>query len=81
MNTHAPSIAATWAPAGVTLAIRHLDALGPDGLALMAAELHRLASALDQQARQIAAATEPRNAAESLSAARRRPNSPTPRKT
>ena len=59
MTTPQPSITATWAPAGVTLAIRHLDALGPDGLALMAAELHRLAAALDQQASYITAAARP----------------------
>nr|DAO95969.1 MAG TPA: hypothetical protein [Caudoviricetes sp.] len=45
MTTPAPEIAATWTDAGVTLRIRHLDALGPDGLTLMAAELHRLAAA------------------------------------
>lgn len=67
--TPAPEIAATWTDAGVTLRIRHLDALGPDGLALMAAELHRLAAALDQQASYVAAAAQPRTCPESRSVA------------
>lgn len=64
MTTHAPEIAATWTDAGVALRIRHLDALGPDGLAVMAAELHRLAAALDQQASYVTAAAQPRTCAE-----------------
>ena len=60
MTTPQPSIAATWTGAGVTLRIRHLDALGPDGLAVMAAELHRLAAALEQQASYVTAAAQPR---------------------
>lgn len=64
MTTHAPEIAAAWSDAGVTLRIRHLDALGPDGLAVMAAELHRLAAALEQQASYVTAATQPRTCPE-----------------
>lgn len=64
MTTPAPEIAATWTDAGVALRIRHLDALGPDGLAVMAAELHRLAAALDQQASYVAAAAQPRTCPE-----------------
>lgn len=66
MTTSAPEIAATWTDAGVTLRIRHLDALGPDGLAVMAAELHRLAAALD-----VTAAAQPRTCHESRSVAAR----------
>lgn len=69
--TPAPEIAATWTDAGVTLRIRHLDALGPDGLAVMAAELHRLAAALDQQASYVTAAAQSRTCHESRSAAPR----------
>ena len=64
MTTPTPEITATWTDAGVTLRIRHLDALGPDGLAVMAAELHRLAAALDQQAGYVTAAAQPRTCAE-----------------
>ena len=71
MTTPAPEIAATWTDAGVTLRIRHLDALGPDGLAVMAAELHRLAAALEQQAGYITAAAQPRTCPESRSVATR----------
>lgn len=69
--TRTPEIAATWTDAGVTLRIRHLDALGPDGLAVMAAELHRLAAALDQQASYATAAAQPRTRHESRSVAPR----------
>ena len=65
MTTPAPEIAATWTDAGVTLRIRHLDVLGPDGLAVMAAELHRLAAALEQQASYVTAAAQPRTCHES----------------
>ncbi|WP_423859578.1 hypothetical protein [Arachnia propionica] len=71
MTTPAPEIAATWTDAGVTLRIRHLDALGPNGLTLMAAELHRLAAALDQQASYVTAAAQPRTCHESRSVAAR----------
>lgn len=69
--TTAPEITATWTDAGVTLRIRHLDALGPDGLAVMAAELHRLAAALGQQASYVAAAAQPRACPETSSMAAR----------
>lgn len=69
--TRTPEIAATWSDTGVTLRIRRLDALGPDGLAVMAAELHRLAAALEQQASYVTAATQPRTCHESRSAAPR----------
>ena len=69
--TPAPVLAATWTDAGVTLRIRHLDALGPDGLAVMAAELHRLAAALEQQASYITAAAQPRTCAETPTVAAR----------
>lgn len=69
--TRTPEIAATWTDAGVTLRIRHLDALGPDGLAVMAAELHRLAAALEQQASYITAAAQPRTCAETPTVAAR----------
>ena len=69
--TAASEIAATWTDAGVTLRIRHLDVLGPDGLAVMAAELHRLAAALDQQASYATAAARPRTCHESRSMAPR----------
>ena len=71
MTTPAPEITATWTDAGVTLRIRHLDALGPDGLTLMAAELHRLAAALEQQASYVTAAAQPRTCPESRSVATR----------
>lgn len=71
MTAPAPEIAATWTDAGVTLRIRHLDALGPDGLTLMAAELHRLAAALEQQASYVTAAAQPRTCPESRSVATR----------
>ena len=67
MTTPQPSITATWTDAGVTLAIRHLDALGPGGLAVMAAELHRLATVIEQQAGHITAAAQPRTCPESRS--------------
>lgn len=69
--TPAPEIAATWTDAGVALRIRHLDALGPDGLAVMAAELHRLAAALEQQASYVTAVTQPRTCAETPAVAAR----------
>lgn len=86
--TTTPEIAATWTDAGVTLRIRHLDVLGPDGLAVMAAELHRLAAALEQQVSYVTAATQPRTCHESRSMAPRTasqprpgtPPTPTPRK-
>ena len=53
--TRTPEIAATWSDAGVALRIRRLDALGPDGLAVMTAELHRLGAALEQQASYVTA--------------------------
>ena len=71
MTAPAPEIAATWSDAGVTLRIRHLDALGPDGLAVMAAELHRLAVALEQQASYVTAAAQPRKCAETPAVATR----------
>lgn len=71
MTTPTPEITATWTDAGVTLRIRHLDALGPDGLAVMAAELHRLAAALDQQASHIADAAQPRTCPETPAVAAR----------
>lgn len=71
MTTPAPEIAATWTDAGVALRIRHLDALGPDGLTLMAAELHRLAAVLEQQAGYVTAATQPRTCPETPSVAPR----------
>ena len=71
MTTPAPEIAATWTGAGVALRIRHLDALGPDGLAVMAAELHRLAAALEQQAGYVAAAAQPRTCPETPAVATR----------
>lgn len=71
MTTPAPEIAATWTDAGVTLRIRHLDALGPDGLALMAAELHRLAAALEQQASYVTAVAQPRACPETPAVAAR----------
>lgn len=69
--TRSPEIAATWTDAGVTLRIRHLDALGPDGLAVMAAELHRLAAALEQQASYVTAAAQPRTCPETPAVAAR----------
>ena len=71
MTTSAPEITATWTDAGVTLRIRHLDAIGPDGLAVMAAELLRLAAALEQQASYVTAATQPRTCPETSSMAAR----------
>jgi hypothetical protein len=71
MTAPTPEIAATWSDAGVTLRIRHLDALGPDGLAVMAAELHRLAAALDQQGSYVTAATQPRTCPEKPAVAAR----------
>ena len=66
-----PEITVTWTDAGVALRLRHLDALGPDGLAVMAAGLHRLAAALEQQASYIAAAAQSRTCAETPSVAAR----------
>ena len=71
MTAPTPEIAATWTDAGVTLRIRHLDALGPGGLTLMAAELHRLAVALEQQAGYVTAAAQPRTCAETPAVAPR----------
>ena len=71
MTTPTPEITATWTDAGVTLRIRHLDALGPDGLTLMAAELHRLAAALEQQASYVTAAAQPRTCPETPAVAAR----------
>ena len=69
--TTAPEIAATWTDAGVTLRIRHLDALGPGGLAVRAAELHRLAAALEQQASYVTAVAQPRTCPETPAVAPR----------
>ena len=69
--TPAPEIAVTWTEGDVALRIRHLDALGLDGLAVMAAELHRLAAALEQQAGYVTAAAQPRTCAETPAVAAR----------
>lgn len=71
MTTPTPEITATWTDAGVTLRIRHLDALGPDGLAVMAAELHRLAAALEQQASYVTSPAQPRTCPETPAVAPR----------
>ena len=71
MTTPAPEHPPPRTDAGVTLRNRHLHARGPDGQTRRAAELHRLAAALDQQASYVTAAAQPRTRPETSSVAAR----------